>query len=62
MNVAKKTMDGNRRNTLNMFDTDTALDTVNMLDKTLYKMWGNGVALTCVAFVLFGIAYAHDIY
>ena len=30
------------------------------LDSAAYKMWGNGVALPCVWFVLAGIVYAHQ--
>lgn len=29
-------------------------------DSAEYKMWGNGVALPCVSYVLGGIAYWHD--
>ena len=30
-------------------------------DSAEYKLWGNGVALTCVCFVLAGIVYYHQI-
>ena len=29
-------------------------------DSAEYKMWGNGVALPCVFFVLSGIVYYHE--
>ena len=40
---------------------DWWVDGVEGSDSAIYKMWGNGVALPCVCFVLAGIVYYNQL-